>query len=262
MTSRLLLLLLLGVLTLPACQAEDGTTLTVLAASSLSDAFEVIARDFEDEHPGVDVRISTAGSQQLATQVLEGAPADVFASADATQMARVLAEGLAVDPAVVAHNELAVAVRPGATAVRSLEDLADPEVRVVLAAPEVPAGRYARQLLEATGVEVAPVSLEPSVRAVLAKVSLGEADAGIVYRSDLVAAGDDPLEVAIPEGATTRTDYPVAVLTDAAHPALARAFVDHVQSPSAQAHLWRLGFVVDDPPTHGVEPPAHGATAP
>lgn len=261
MRRHLLPLLSALVAVVAACGSTD-TTLTVLAASSLSDAFEVIARDFEEAHPGVDVRLSAAGSQQLATQVLEGAPADVFASADHQQMLRVVAEGLAADPVVVAHNELAIAVRPGATDLQSVEDLADPAARVVLAAPDVPAGQYARQLLDDLGVEVDPVSLEPSVRAVLAKVSLGEADAGIVYRSDLVAAGADHTEVEIPDGATAPAEYPVAVLTDAPHPDLAAAFVDHLQGPAAQAHLRRLGFVVDDPPTLDVAPPAHGPTTP
>ena len=255
MGPRLLPLLLAALLALPACES-GGTTLTVLAASSLADAFELVARDFEDVHPGVDVRVSTAGSQQLATQVLEGAPADVFASADVAQMQRVVDAGLARDPVVFAHNELAIAVAPDTTAVRSFEDLGDPAVRVVLAAPEVPAGQYARGLLDALEVDVVPVSLEPNVRAVLSKVSLGEADAGIVYRSDLVAAGADPYEVEIPDGANVRADYPIAVLADAPQPDLAAAFVEHVLGRSAQADLWVLGFVVEDPPTHGAEPPA------
>ena len=125
MRHRLVVVLLLVGLALPACGGSD-TTLTVLAASSLGDAFDVIARDFEATHPGVDVRVSPAGSQQLATQVLEGAPADVFASADQAQMARVVDAGLASDPTVFAHNELAMAVAPSAASVVSLRNLEDP----------------------------------------------------------------------------------------------------------------------------------------
>ena len=245
MAPRLLPLLVAGLLVLPGC-SSDQATLTVLAASSLADAFEVVARDFEGAHPGVDVRISTAGSQQLATQVLQGAPADVFASADTTQMDRVVDAGLARDPVVFAHNELSIVATPAAP-VRALVDLDDPDLDVVLAAPEVPAGRYARRVLEAIEVDVDPVSLEPSARAVLAKVALGEADAGIVYRSDLVATEDqDVREVRIPTGLNVAADYPAAVLADAPHPELARAFVEHLTGESARARLWTLGFTVEE----------------
>ena len=246
MRHRLAAVLLLVSLVLPACGRSD-TTLTVLAASSLADAFDAVAQDFEAAHPGVDVRVSAAGSQQLATQVLEGAPADVFASADQAQMARVVNAGLATDPTVFAHNELAIAVAPGAPPIGSLRDLEDPSIRVVLAAPEVPVGHYAREVLDTAGVEVAPISLEPNVRAVLSKVSLGEADAGIVYRSDLVAVETEASAVAIPRAQNVVAAYPIAVLADAPRPDLADAFVEHVLGRSAQARLAALGFTADEP---------------
>ena len=246
MHHRLAVVLVLVALVLPACTGTD-TTLTVLAASSLADAFDAVAQDFEADHPGVDVRVSAAGSQQLATQVLEGAPADVFASADQAQMSRVVDARLATDPAVFAHNELAIAVAPGAPPIGSLGDLAAPDVRVVLAAPEVPAGHYAREVLDAAGVRVDPISLEPNVRAVLSKVSLGEADAGIVYRSDLVAVDTDASAVAIPPGQNVVADYSVAALADAPRPDLAEAFVEHLLGASAQARLVAAGFTVDAP---------------
>lgn len=237
-------------LALPACTGGDEPTLTVLAASSLSDAFEVIARDFEGDHD-VDVRVSVAGSQQLATQVLEGAPADVFASADQVQMDRVVEAGLAADdPVVFARNALTIVTAVGAPRIISLTDLDDPGVTVVLAAEEVPAGRYARQVLDAFGVEVTPVSLEPNVRAVLSKVALGEADAGLVYASDLVTEDDGRVsEVPIPDGMNVVAEYPVVALDDADQPDLAAAFVEHVRSPAGQARLWALGFRVDEPPS-------------
>ena len=119
----------------------------------------------------------------------------------------------------------------------------------MLAAPEVPVGHYAREALDAAGVEVDPVSLEPNVRAVLSKVSLGEADVGIVYRSDLVAVETEAHMVTIPRGFNVVADYPIVALTDTSHPDLADAFVDHVLGPSAQARLWALGFTVDEPPS-------------
>jgi molybdate transport system substrate-binding protein len=243
---RLLALPLLALLALPACGGQDRT-LTVLAASSLTEAFEAIARDFEATHD-VAVRVSAAGSQQLATQVIEGAPADVLASADEVQMQRVVDAGLTADePVVFAHNALALVYRSDAR-VLGLANLNDSGMRVVLAAEEVPVGRYARQALDAADLEVEPVSLEPSVRAVLAKVELGEADAGIVYASDVDAAGDSVSTARIPPALNIEADYPIAVLRDAPEPGLADQFVAHVRSPRGQARLWQLGFRVDEPP--------------
>lgn len=246
---RVAVVLLSALLLATGACSPGGPTLTVLAASSLTEAFEAIARDFE-EREGVEVRLSLAGSQQLATQVLEGAPADVLATADEVQMDRVAEAGLvAGTPEVFAHNALVVVTGPGVTGVRSVTNLDAPDLDVVLAAPEVPAGRYAREVLEGAGIDVAPVSLEPSVRGVLAKVSLGEADAGIVYASDVDPDDTSVDAVPLPRGMGDEVRYPIAVLEEAADDALARAFVDHVRSPAGQARLWQRGFRVEDPPS-------------
>lgn len=241
--------LLVGVALAATACADRGPSLTVLAASSLTDAFEAIERDVE-ARLDVDVRVSVAGSQQLATQVVEGAPADVLATADEVQMQRVADEGLvAAGPTVFARNRLAIVTGPE-VAVDGLAGLADSDLDVVLAAPEVPAGRYARQALDAAGVSVDPVSLEPNVRAVLAKVRLGEADAGIVYATDLPPDPDAQVRGrALPDGVGPEATYSIAVLAGAPHPDLARAFVDHVLSRDGRARLSELGFVVeeDDP---------------
>jgi molybdate transport system substrate-binding protein len=217
---------------------------TVLAAASLTDAFTAIGEAFEEAHPGTTVRFSFAGSQQLATQALEGAPADVLASADGEQMQRVVDGGaVAEEPTIFTGNRLAIAVEPGNPRdVRSVADLADPSLAVVLAAEAVPAGQYARQLLEARGVTVAPVSLEADVRSALAKVSLGEADAAIVYASDVVAAGDEVAGVTIPDGDNVVARYPVAVLADAPSADGARDFVAFAQSTAGQDLLAAHGF--------------------
>ena len=242
----LLVLLLLVGPGAPACSAAEGSDedeLTVFAAASLTDAFEELGRRFEDTHAGVAVTFSFAGSQRLATQIVEGAPADVFASADRRQMDTVVEAGhVRGEPAVFAANELAIAVEPGNPAgVERLADLADPELDVVLGADEVPAGRYARRALDRAGVELSPVSLETDVRAVLSKVALGEADAGIVYTSDL-AGRDDVTGVAVPPEVDVSASYPIAVVSSTALPELARAFVDHVLSPGGQAVLRDHGF--------------------
>lgn len=234
--------------TAPADPSPAGDTIaggvTVFAAASLTDAFTDLGAAFETAHPDTTVTFNFAGSQQLSTQVLEGAPADVFASADQRQMGIVADAGLADgEPAVFAHNRLEIAVEPGnPTGIATLGDLAGDGVVVVLAADEVPAGRYAREALDAAGADVDPASLETDVRAVLTKVSLGEADAGIVYASDIAAAGDRVRGVAIPGDDNVVAAYPIAGLRDAPHPAAARAFVAMVRSDEGRATLERYGF--------------------
>lgn len=241
---------------LTACGAADATSgdaasssgaagaITVFAAASLTDAFTEIGEATEAANPGVRITFNFAGSQQLATQILEGAPADVFASADPTQLSVVEdAGGVAGDPTVFARNQLAIAVEPGNPAgITSLRDLARDDVTVVLAAEQVPAGRYAADALAGADVSVSPVSLETDVRAVLAKVALGEADAGIVYASDVATADDRVASVAVPDKANVTATYPIAVLDAAPNAAGARLFVDAVQSEAGQATLRRHGF--------------------
>ncbi|MGH3666142.1 MAG: molybdate ABC transporter substrate-binding protein [Egibacteraceae bacterium] len=219
--------------------------LTVFAAASLTDAFDEMAAAFGDANPGVtDVTLNYAGSQQLAAQIANGAPADVFASASGGHMDAVAAQGLLQgEPHSFAGNLLQIAVEPGnPLGIRGLVDLGKPDYKVVLAAEEVPAGRYARQALARAGLQVQPVSLETDVRAVLSKVSLGEADAGIVYVSDVTGAGDAVEGVRIPDRQNVRATYPVAALTRAPNPDAARAFVDFVRSAEGVGILVDHGF--------------------
>ncbi|WP_345750465.1 molybdate ABC transporter substrate-binding protein [Microbacterium rhizophilus] len=225
-----------------AAEPGDGLDgeLTVYAAASLGPAFEEIAAAFEDAHPGVDVRpLVLDGSQVLATQLAEGAPADVFASADEQTMARV-AE-LVTDPVVFATNTLAIAVPPGNPAgIAGLADLADPGATVVLCAPEVPCGAASTTLLARAGVEVDAASLEQNVGAVLAKVAAGEADAGLVYRTDIARADVESVEA---EGAGDVVNrYPVAALRDARNPEAAASFVALVRGAIGQDILAEHGF--------------------
>jgi molybdate transport system substrate-binding protein len=245
------------VLLIGACPARDGArdadltgSLTVLAAASLSDVLGEVAEDFRAAHPELEVRVASAGSQRLATQILEGAEADVFATADVWQMARVVEAGLAAsDPQVLATNRLALVVEPGNPAgIRDPADLARPDLRVVLAAEEVPAGRYARQALENAGIEVEPVSLEADVRAVLSRVALGEADVGIVYLTDVYAAGDRVDGLPLPSGMDVRVTYPVVRLAASPEPELADAFIAHLLSDDGLAVLREHGFGPPDPP--------------
>lgn len=238
----------------PAGPGPVTGPIVVSAASSLTEAFEELAAEFERLHPGVRVELNLGGSSTLATQVLNGAPVDVFASADSLQMTRVADAGLvSAVPRVFAANVL-VAITPAGSSLTDLADLAAPGVRLVLAGPEVPAGHYAREWLGALepifGVGFAAkvlanlVSEETNVRQVAAKVELGEADAAIVYATDArVLAGVRVLSTAgLPE---MRTEYLLAALAtaDAARSALAEEFVALVLSPQGEAALTARGFV-------------------
>lgn len=233
----------------PAPEAAGSSSLapgrlTVLAAASLSDAFEAIAADFEAAHPDVEVTVSFAASSTLAAQVREGAPADVLATADTAAMDTAAGSGsVAGAPTVVAGNGLAIAVAPGnPLGVTGLADLARSDLVVVGAAPAVPISRYARTALTAAGVDVRPVSEEADVRAVLSKVAVGEADAGIVYRSDVATSGGAVTGIDVADAVVVA--YPAAVLTEAARPDLARAFIAHLGSATARAALVAAGFTV------------------
>lgn len=220
---------------------DDATTLHVLAAASLSEAFTEIGAGFEEEHPGVKVVFDFAGSQDLVAQIGQGAPADVLATADTATMARVSGDTAA--PQVFATNELAIAVAPGnPLGISGLAALADPRLKVVLAAPEVPAGKYAAGVLARAGVKVKPVSLEENVKGVVTKVALDEADAGIVYVSDVQAAGDEVGGVAIPAAQNVTATYPIARLKTAASTFVADQFIGYVLSEDGQRALRDAGF--------------------
>ena len=231
----------------PTQRSEDTaarTEVVVFAAASLTDALGEVDDAFRTHRPDLVPRLNLAGSQQLATQIVQGAPADVFVSADPAQMDTVVSAGLvAGDPATVATNRLAIAVEHGNPKhVTALADLARSDVTVVLGAAEVPAGRYAREILDRAGVHVDPVSLEPDVRSVLAKVRLGEADAAIVYASDVVDAGPSVDGIPIPDAQNVVATYPGATLRDAPHPDAAAAYLDFLRSTQAQHILAQHGF--------------------
>jgi molybdate transport system substrate-binding protein len=224
--------------------SADSTTLTVYAAASLTTTFEAIGAEFENRHDGVTVEFSFGGSSDLVSQIQEGAPADVFASADTANMDKLTAEDLnAADPQDFATNALEIAVPPGNPGgVESFADLAAEGLNVVVCAPEVPCGAAALKVEESAGVDIAPVSEEQSVTDVLAKVTSGEADAGLVYVTDILAAGDDVEGVPFPESAEAVNTYPIAAVEDAADGDLAQAFVDLVLSDTGQRILQDAGF--------------------
>lgn len=236
--------------------AEKRSTLTVFAAASLTGAFETLAEAYEADSPDVNVVFNFAGSNQLATQINQGAPVDVFAGANWEQMENAIVGGRIDEaaPRVFATNRLVVAYPQGNPAgITTLSDLARPGTLVILAAEQVPVGRYALEFLDRAAADPAfgsdykrdvlanVVSYEENVRAVLNKVALGEADAGIVYLSDLVGAeGVSYLE--IPDNLNSVAEYPIAALNDSAHDEAAAAFIDLVLGPKGQAILAEYGF--------------------
>ena len=234
--------------------APEAHTLKVFAAASLTDAFTEIGKNFEAANPSVTAIFNFAGSQALRTQIEEGAPVDVFASASGKEMdalltGKFIAEGM---PQIFLTNKLVVILPPDNPAgLEKLEALANPGIKLVLAAEEVPVGNYARQALDLMNgsfgtdfkdkVMANVVSNEDNVKQVVAKVQLGEADAGIVYTSDAVAA-PDLKTVEIPLQLNVIARYPIAALADSTNPDLAQAFVDYVFSPESQAVLQKWGF--------------------
>lgn len=222
---------------------EGGGSITVLAAASLTDAFTALAGDFEDAHPGTDVTLAFGASSSLREQVLAGAPADVFASADTADMDLLVEAGAAAAPVDVAVNGLQIAVPAGNPAgVDGLDDLADDDLLVGLCAPEAPCGRLARRALDLAGVTPATDTEAPDVRSLLTQIGSGDLDAGIVYRTDVAAAGDAVEGIDIPEQHDVVVAYPIAVLAEAAEPSVARAFVAHVRSPAGRRVLAEHGF--------------------
>ncbi|PWI43998.1 molybdate ABC transporter substrate-binding protein [Streptomyces sp. ICBB 8177] len=216
-------------------------TLTVLAAASLDNVFKAEGAAYEKAHPGTTVRFSFAGSQDLAAQVKQGVPADVLATADTKTMAGVEAE--TGSPTVFARNRLTIVTPPGnPKKVTGLSDLSKSSLKVVLAAPQVPVGNYGDKVLKAQHVTVHPVSQETSVTAVLSKVELGEADAGIVYVTDAEGAKGKVATVTIPDGQNSIASYPAATLDSSRNKADAAAFVSFLASSQGQSILRTYGF--------------------
>jgi molybdate transport system substrate-binding protein len=225
--------------------SEAGEAITVFAASSLSEAFTAIAGAFEAANPGAAVNFSFAASSDLAAQIAEGAPADVFASADLINMTRLTEAGNTTgEPVVFAGNVAEIIVAAGnPEGITGVDDLANEDLIVVLCAPEVPCGRYANTILQNADVALTPKSLEQNVKAVVTKVTLGEADAGIVYATDLVAAGADASGVAIPEDINVVAEYPIAVIRGSSQVSQAQAFVDFVVGEQGRQILSKYGFL-------------------
>ena len=223
--------------------AAVSGTLDVFAAASLTGSFEQIAREFEADHPGVDVVFNFGASSGLAQQIVSGAPADVFAAASPATMTTVVDAGDADDPQVFARNRLQIAVPPdNPGGVTGLADFADPELKIALCASKVPCGAAAAKAFAAAGVTPSVDTEEQDVKAALSKVTLGEVDAALVYRTDVLSAGDDVEGIAFPESDQAVNDYPIATTTDSQKPQAAAAFVAFVLSSEGQAVLAAAGF--------------------
>lgn len=231
----------------PASSASSGERptgrITVLAAASLTDAMQTIGTDFERANPGTDLTFSFGSSSALATQIQQGAPADVFASASQRNMDAVVKAGVAASQTPFARNVMQVAVPPSNPArVSRLADLAKPGVKVALCQAEVPCGATAAKVFTNAGLTVTPVTEEADVKATLAKVTLGEVDAAVVYVTDVLTAGDKVTGIDLPDDVNASTTYPIATLGDSRNPALAKALVDHVLSPAGRKVLTAAGF--------------------
>lgn len=225
--------------------AKDGK-IVVLAAASLTEPFNAIKEEFVRGHPQFSVETSYASSSALATQIIQGAEADVFASADRANMKKVEAEGLVSGRAEgFAHNMMAIVVPAGnPRGIRSLRDLTRPGLRIALGAPPVPIGRAARAAFGKAGLKVPAASEEPDVKAVVGRVALGEADAGIAWVTDVRSTRNSVQAVAIPEEFNVVSEYPIAKLTTGKNGDGAAAFVTFVRSAKGQEILRRYGFQI------------------
>ncbi|GLY28085.1 molybdate ABC transporter substrate-binding protein [Kineosporia sp. NBRC 101731] len=234
-------------LPLTACggSSSSGTSgeITVFAAASLTGSFTTLGKAFEDENPGTKVTFSFGPSSGLAEQISQGAPADVFASAATKNMDQVVEAGNASEPVTFANNTMEIAVPTDNPAgVDSLDDLTNKDVKVVLCAEDVPCGVSAREVFKNAGITVTPVSNEVDVKSTLSKITLGEADAGLVYVTDVKAAGDKVSGIEIPAADNATTTYPIATLKDSKNADLAKAFVNYVLSDKGAAELATAGF--------------------
>ncbi|KWX68703.1 molybdate ABC transporter substrate-binding protein [Mycobacterium sp. NAZ190054] len=228
-----------------ASPPDDATaTVTVFAAASLKSPFTELGARFETDHPGTRVTFNFAGSSDLVAQLTQGAPADVFASADTANMAKAVEAGLVSGaPADFATNTLTIVTPPGNPGgITSFADLGRPGIQVVVCAPQVPCGAAAEKIEDATGVTLTPVSEESAVTDVLGKVTSGQADAGLVYVTDAAVAGDKVTPVHLAESGAAVNTYPVATLAGSPNPPAARQFVDLVTGPQGREVLSAAGF--------------------
>jgi molybdate transport system substrate-binding protein len=228
-----------------SASAKPSGTLVVFAATSLTDAFNKIGAQFQQANPGVTVKFNYNGSSSLATQITQAAPADVFASASPTNMKTVTDQSLAsTTPKIFTRNQGEIMVEAGnPDHVTSLADLASTSLKVVTCAPQVPCGALATTVFKNAGVTVKPVSQEQNVGGVVTKVTLGEADAGIVYVTDVKANGGKTTGVPIPADQNTITDYPIAEIKGAPNPTASAAFISYVLGPDGQQVLKSFGFM-------------------
>ncbi|OBK10345.1 molybdate ABC transporter substrate-binding protein [Mycobacterium asiaticum] len=225
-------------------QGHGSASVVVFAAASLKQVFTQIGERFKADNPGARVQFNFAGSSELATQLTQGATADVFASADTAQMDRVAKAGLlAAEPTIFAANTLAIVTAPGNPKhVESFADLSTPGLSVVICQRPVPCGSATARIEEATGTQLHPVSEEPSVSDALNKVTTGQADAALVYVTDASGAGSKVTTVQFPEAASAVNTYPVAVLKNAPQSALAQKFAAAITAPTGQQILAQAGF--------------------
>jgi molybdate transport system substrate-binding protein len=228
----------------PSGSPASAATLTVSAAASLTDVFNQLGKTFESQNPGSSIRFNYGGSSDLAQQIVNGAPADVFAAANTSTMTTVDKAGLiAGRPEVFVTNVLQIAVAPGdPKGIHTFADLSKPDLKVVVCAPQVPCGSATGQVEKATGVALKPVSQEADVRSALSKVSTGDADAALVYVTDVKSSKGKVDGVDFPEASKALNQYPIAVLKNAPRPDLAAKFVALVRGPDGQQVLKNAGF--------------------
>jgi molybdate transport system substrate-binding protein len=249
--------LLVSAILLAACGGTGGTGssspassslsgyINVFAAASLTASFNALGISFHQAYPGVGVNFNFAGTPTLVTQIEQGAPADVFASADTDNMTKLTTGGFTSGaPKAFARNQLEIVVAPGnPKSITGLADLAKPGLIYISEGPTVPAGKYSLQALATAGVKVTPKSLETSVTAVISKIELGEADAGIVYTTDIQAAGSKVQGVQMPAADNVIATYPIVGVKGTRYPDVATAFIDYVVSATGQSTLATFGFL-------------------
>lgn len=228
----------------PPSPPPQRATVTVLAAASLTDVFGQLEPVFEKANPGADLQFGFGASSDLSQQIVNGAPADVFASANPKQLSLVSDAGLAAGQAkTFTTNVLTIVVPKGnPKAIKTFADLARPEVTEVVCAPQVPCGAATEKVEQSTGVTLSPASEEPDVRSVLSKVTAGEADAGLVYVTDARSAKDQVVQIDFPEARDAINEYVIASMKNASQPQYAQAFVDFVLGPDGQQALVNAGF--------------------